>query len=88
MLFARSDPFAAPACQTRAKPERVEVPHARVVWEGALEQSGPISRCPVDTAEKDRSRDTTVVGTQLFIVSPAVGGDAWRVGICLNINVS
>ena len=33
-------------------------------------------------------RDTTVVGTQLFIVSPAIGGDAWRVGICLNINVS
>ena len=29
-----------------------------------------------------------VVGTQLFVVSPAIGGDVWRVGICSNINVS
>jgi hypothetical protein len=36
-----------------------------------------------------RSRpDVGMLGTQFFVVSPAIGGDAWRVGICLNINVS
>jgi hypothetical protein len=32
--------------------------------------------------------NAAMLGTQLFVVSPTVGGDAWRVGICLNINVS
>jgi hypothetical protein len=29
-----------------------------------------------------------MLGTQLFVVSPAIGGDVWRVGICSNTNVS
>jgi hypothetical protein len=56
------------------------------VYLPSQEESYKIGTCAGLFFRTNYQRD--VVGTQLFVVSPAIGGDVWRVGICSNINVS